>query len=119
MEHDYAASTRFLRTVQAGLIVLAALGTVLLIRFFMLLVIRPVSELHAGIRRMASNDLAIRLPVKTDDELGELANGFNGDGRTPAGGLWHAGAAGRGQDVEPRRTQSGTGHPVRDHCVSQ
>ena len=77
MEHDYAASTRFLRTVQAGLIVLAALGTVLLIRFFMLLVIRPVSELHAGIRRMASNDLAIRLPVKTDDELGELANGFN------------------------------------------
>lgn len=77
MERSYAYNTNLLRTVQATLVLLAALGTAILIRFFQQLVIRPVGELHAGIRRMGSGDLTVRLPVKADDELGELANGFN------------------------------------------
>ncbi|WP_153145937.1 type IV pili methyl-accepting chemotaxis transducer N-terminal domain-containing protein [Dechloromonas sp. H13] len=77
MEHSYAANTNLLRTVQAALIVLATIGTAVLIRFFMQLVIRPVGELQAGIRRMANDDLAVRLPVTRDDELGSLASGFN------------------------------------------
>ncbi len=77
MEHSYAESTNLLRSVQAALVLLAALGTVILIYFFMLLVIRPVNELHAGIRRMGSNDLGVRVPVKRDDEFGGLAKGFN------------------------------------------
>jgi len=77
MEHSYAANTNLLRSVQAALVMLAALGTVLMIWFFMAQVIRPVSELHAGIRRMGNNDLGVRVAVKNDDEFGGLAQGFN------------------------------------------
>ena len=77
MEQSYAANTNQLRTVQAVLIVLALLGTIILIRYFMRLVIRPVGELHAGIQRMSGNDLTVRIPVNSDDEFGGLAKGFN------------------------------------------
>ena len=77
MEQSYTSDTNLLRTVQAVLVLLAIFGTVILIRFFIRLVIRPVDVLHAGMRRMISNDLAVRLPVDSDDELGGLARGFN------------------------------------------
>jgi len=77
MERSYAANTNLLRSVQAALVLMAALGTALLIWFFMHQVIRPVSELHAGIRRMGKNDLGVRVPVESNDEFGGLAQGFN------------------------------------------
>jgi two-component system nitrate/nitrite sensor histidine kinase NarX len=77
MERSYAADTNLLRTVQAVLVALAIIGTVILIHYFSRLVIRPVGVLHAGMRRMTGNDLTVRLPVNTDDELGGLAFGFN------------------------------------------
>ena len=77
MERSYARDTNRLRTVQAMLVGLAVLGTVILIRFFIHLVIRPVGVLHDGMRRMTGNDLSVRLPVESDDELGGLARGFN------------------------------------------
>lgn len=77
MERSYAYDTNLLRSVQAALVLLAILGTAILIRYFDRLVIRPVGILHAGIQRMADNDLAVRLPVTSDDELGGLAAGFN------------------------------------------
>lgn len=77
MERSYAYDTNLLRSVQAGLVLLAVLGTAILIRFFLRLVIRPVGILHAGMQRMISNDLKVRLPVASDDELGGLAHGFN------------------------------------------
>ena len=77
MEQSYAANTNLLRSVQAALVLMAALGTAVLIWFFMQQVIRPVSELHAGIRRMGKNDLGVRVPVESDDEFGGLAKGFN------------------------------------------
>ena len=77
MEHNYASNTNLLRTVQAALIVLAMFGTVMLIRFFLKLVIQPVQILHKGMRRMTGNDLSVRLPVNSNDELGGLAVGFN------------------------------------------
>lgn len=77
MERSYAYDTNLLRSVQAALVLLAIFGTVILIRFFLRLVIRPVGVLHAGMQRMTSNDLAVRLPVASDDELGGLAYGFN------------------------------------------
>jgi len=77
MERSYARDTNLLRTVQGLLVVLAIIGTVILIRFFVRLVIRPVGVLHAGMRRMTGSDLGVRLPVESDDELGSLARGFN------------------------------------------
>ncbi|MDE2441602.1 MAG: type IV pili methyl-accepting chemotaxis transducer N-terminal domain-containing protein, partial [Betaproteobacteria bacterium] len=77
MEHSYAYDTNLLRTVQAALVLLAILGTGILIRYFDRLVIRPVGILHAGMQQMTGNDLSVRLPVASDDELGALAAGFN------------------------------------------
>jgi two-component system nitrate/nitrite sensor histidine kinase NarX len=77
MERSYADDTNVLRTMQVTLVLLAIIGTIVLIRFFSLLVIRPVGVLHDGMRRMISNDLAVRLPEGSDDELGGLAQGFN------------------------------------------
>ncbi len=77
MERNYAYNTTLLRTCQIGLAVLAVIGTLLLIRFFFVLVIRPVDYLHEGIQRMSENDLSVRLPVESKDEFGHLAQGFN------------------------------------------
>ncbi len=77
MEHSYADDTNLLRTVQAALVLLAIVGTAVLISFLVRLVIRPVGILHAGMQRMTGNDLTVRLPVASDDELGGLASGFN------------------------------------------
>ena len=77
MERSYTQDTNLLRTVQVALVLLAIVGTGLLIRFFSVLVIGPVGILHAGMRRMMDNDLAVRVPVSGDDELGGLARGFN------------------------------------------
>ena len=77
MERSYTHDTNLLRTVQAALIFLAIFGTGILIRFFIRLVITPVAILLAGMRRMTGNNLSVRLPTSSNDELGSLAQGFN------------------------------------------
>jgi two-component system nitrate/nitrite sensor histidine kinase NarX len=77
MERTYTSATNLLRSVQAALVAMAIMGTALLIRYFLRLVIRPVGVLHEGMLRMTGDDLTVRLPVATDDELGGLAQGFN------------------------------------------
>lgn len=77
MERSYTQETNLLRTVQGLLVVLAMIGTFVLIRFLFALVIRPVGVLHDGMRQMTGDDLTVRLPVTSDDELGGLARGFN------------------------------------------
>ena len=47
--------------------------TVLLTRHF----VRPIEELAASARRVAEGDLALRVPVRSADELGALAEDFN------------------------------------------
>ena len=77
MEISYARNTTLLRSLQIMLLGLAVLGTILLLRFFLVAVIRPVRELQAGMQRMERGDLATRLEELTRDEFGDLARGFN------------------------------------------
>jgi two-component system NtrC family sensor kinase len=53
------------------------LGSALAVAFIWIVVYRPVKKLIAGTRRVADGDLAYRLPVGSDDELGDLARSFN------------------------------------------
>lgn len=77
MEHNYAHSTNLLRAVQIALFALALLGTLVLIRFFFVQVIRPLDQIYSGIQHMAVSDFGARLPVRTRDEFGAVAKGFN------------------------------------------
>jgi two-component system NtrC family sensor kinase len=53
------------------------LASLLSIVFIWKVVYRPVQELIAGTHRLAEGDLDHRLPVRSDDELGDLADSFN------------------------------------------
>jgi HAMP domain-containing protein len=37
----------------------------------------PIDRLDSGMRRVADNDLSVRLPVTSDDEVGHATSGFN------------------------------------------
>ena len=77
MEHEISSKTTLLRVLQYGLIVLSVAGTVALIHLMFLLIVRPVTRLEDGMRRMEAGDFDVRLPVETQDEFGALATGFN------------------------------------------
>jgi two-component system NtrC family sensor kinase len=63
-----------LRWFLAGAILFGCLGAV---GFMWVVVYRPVKELIDGTHRVAGGDLNYRLPVRSDDELGDLALSFN------------------------------------------
>ncbi|CAG0968362.1 two-component system, NarL family, nitrate/nitrite sensor histidine kinase NarX [Methylophilaceae bacterium] len=77
VEQRNAHATAMLRSFQIGLVVIALLGTVLLDYIFSLLLVRPVKRLNDGLRSMGKADFSVRLPITGDDELSELAQGFN------------------------------------------
>jgi len=70
----------FLDRMQQALIwgALGATIVALLIGIFLARTIsRPVRELTGATKRVASGELGVQVPVRTSDELGELANSFN------------------------------------------
>jgi len=77
VESNNALVATLLRSFQIGLASLALIGTVLLIRLFYLMVVRPITRLQEGLQRMGEGDFDVRLPITSRDEFGELANGFN------------------------------------------
>ncbi|GBG14934.1 two-component system, NarL family, nitrate/nitrite sensor histidine kinase NarX [Novimethylophilus kurashikiensis] len=66
-----------LRTLQIGLLVLALLGTFVLMGLLYLVVVRPIISLRDGMRRMQAEDFNVRVPMRSMDEIGDLAIGFN------------------------------------------
>jgi two-component system NtrC family sensor kinase len=66
---------------QAGLawflVAAVILGSGLAVAFIWVVVYRPVKQLITGTHRVADGDLSYRLPVNTEDELGDLAHSFN------------------------------------------
>ena len=52
-------------------------GSALAVAFIWIVVYRPVKALIAGTHRVADGDLDYRLPVRSADELGDLAASFN------------------------------------------
>jgi two-component system nitrate/nitrite sensor histidine kinase NarX len=77
VEKSNAQGTELLRSIQMALVIVALLGTVLLDFIFSLLLVRPVQRLQQGLQSMGKADFNVRLPVTSNDELGELAQGFN------------------------------------------
>lgn len=77
VEANNARNIALLRYMQFSLIALALAGTVTLVYLMFLLVVQPVANLAEGIRRMTSGDFGARLRVETNDEFGDLAEGFN------------------------------------------
>jgi signal transduction histidine kinase len=70
----------FLDRMQQALIwgALGATVVALLIGIFLARTIsRPVRELTGATKRVAGGELGVQVPVRTEDELGELANSFN------------------------------------------
>jgi two-component system NtrC family sensor kinase len=59
------------------LVAAVLLGSSLAVVFIWVVVYRPVKELIAGTHRVAEGDLEYRLPVRSEDELGDLAASFN------------------------------------------
>jgi len=60
-------------SVFTGLLLALALGTALAARFA-----RPISALDAAVKTISSGDLGARVPVARRDEIGSLAENFNG-----------------------------------------
>ena len=52
-------------------------GSLVAVAFIWVVVYRPVKELIDGTHRVAGGDLEYRLPVRSEDELGDLARSFN------------------------------------------
>ncbi len=70
----------FLHRMQQALVwgALGATVFALLIGIFLARTIsRPVRELTGATKRVAAGELGVQVPVRTQDELGELANSFN------------------------------------------
>lgn len=64
------------RYVTQGLVLVASLVAALWLTLALTL-LRPLRVLREGVRRVAEGDLAARVPVLRDDEVGDLARDFN------------------------------------------
>lgn len=77
VEGRNSRNTDLMWLFQNALVGFALMGTLFLVYLFNNLVIRPVETLKGGMDSMAAADFGVRLPVESNDEFGELAQGFN------------------------------------------
>jgi signal transduction histidine kinase len=81
-----AADVAFLSSVRRSLllgVLIAGAAAVLITLFLSGRIVRPVEQLTEAAQRMEKGDLTVRVPVDSEDEIGQLAHAFN----AMAGGL--------------------------------
>lgn len=77
IERDNVSKTTALRLTQGVMLMLAVLGTLVMIYLLYLWIIAPVLQLRDGLQSMAARQFGTRLAVRSRDEFGALAQGFN------------------------------------------
>ena len=75
-EADIAFLSAVNRSVLIGALI-AGLAAVLVTLALSARILRPVERLTAAAQRMEKGDLAVRVPVESEDEIGKLAHAFN------------------------------------------
>ena len=74
------ADLAFLSAVNRSLLVGAGIAGLAAVAVTMAIsgrILRPVGQLTAAARRMEKGDLTVRVPIDSEDEMGELAHAFN------------------------------------------
>lgn len=95
VEARIADWTSVLSSLQLALLPLAVIGSVGLMVASNVLVFLPVDRLRNALRALEQGDLTARVEVRTRDELGQVAEGFNAMAE-------HLGAAYRGMEQQVR-----------------
>jgi len=77
IETQLSRWTAVLSTFQLGLMALAIAGGIAMIYAAFLFLLNPLARLQAGLQQLESGDLSARVEVASDDEFGQLGQGFN------------------------------------------
>ncbi|WP_242515958.1 HAMP domain-containing protein [Sorangium cellulosum] len=77
LDQENAAFATARNNILAAAGLLGALTVFLLVGFARWQIVRPLSQLVDAARRVGQGDRAVRVDVRTGDELGRLADGFN------------------------------------------
>lgn len=77
IDRDIEKKRTLLRFLQGAIAVIGSVGTALTIYLLYVWIIQPMLSLRDGLYRLTQGEFHTRLPVKTRDEFGVLAHGFN------------------------------------------
>lgn len=77
IEADSESRMFWLRASQMALLAMAVASTVTLVYVLFGLIVAPLARIREGIGRMRDEDFAVRVNIDSDDEFGQLAQGFN------------------------------------------
>lgn len=77
IEIQIARWTAALHVFQIFMMGMAIVAAVVFMALSFLLVLAPVSRMQQALDRVRQGDLGTRMPVESDDEFGQLAEGFN------------------------------------------
>lgn len=77
IEHQLSHWTAILNIFQLAMMALAIGSAVVLLYAGYIFVLDPLSRLRSGLQRVESGELGARVSVDSEDEFGELSDGFN------------------------------------------